>query len=758
MKIRSIAPAGACLASWFIGTVAVGQTAAGASSAGGAASVTPGAGTDAAASPDFGQLAEVIVTATKTGPQDLQKTPVAVSVVGGPLLEQQNLNNLQDIVNYIPDMSYTRNVSSSIISLRGIGSSGGSSVTTQVDGVYIASDSGLLTDFLDVGRVEVLRGPQGTLYGRNATGGTINIISQQPSSEFGGNVQVVGGNYGTVEGDGYVTGPISGDTVTGSVAVTYRRHDPYFDNYAPGGHDIDNANIGGVRMQLRVAPFDGLVATTRADYSTADQYFESYDHLLAPFAPAPIASSLVGSYGPVALDGAQELRDWIGGISEDVALNLTDALTLRSISAWRQTRVNAFNDNDATELDLLYYQSTEDNRQLSQEFDLSYKGDRLNGVVGLYYFNDTDNPGSYVQIPPSVITPAAGAATHGAFPDLTTHSAAGFAQGDYEIVSRLKAILGLRYTVETNSMQQDFTTTSLNPARLGASPPGFPIRYYVSRRDHAVTPKFGFDFRAADDVSLYATATRGFKSGGFNGEATSAATAGYAPELIWSYEAGAKTEWLDHRLRLNLSAFYYNYTDLQVRQLLGPGNSVIGNAATAIVKGLELEAVAKPVRDLQISGNVSYLSAKYKDFPTAAIPGGFSAFVPDQHCVAGVCTINVSGNYLNDAPRYSGLVALDYSPQIGGHYVTAHVDLALRSRTYFDPSNVPISSQAGYSLLNANLGFGSGSGGDKGWMLQPYVKNATNRKYYLTISGEGLVPGAIVGDPRTYGVRVGYDW
>jgi iron complex outermembrane receptor protein len=747
-------PAGACLASWFISTAAVGQTSSGGPVAGGAGTAETGA----AAAFDTVQLSEVIVTATKTGPQDLQKTPVAVSVVGGALLEQQDLNNLQDIVNYVPNMSYTRNVSSSIISLRGIGSSGGSSVTTQVDGVYIASDSGLLTDFLDVGRLEVLRGPQGTLYGRNATGGTINITSQQPSSQFGGRMQVVGGNYGTVEADGYVTGPISGDTVTGSAAATYRRHDPYFENYAPGGHDIDNANIGGVRLQLRVAPFDGLVATTRADYSTADQYFESYDHLLAPFRPAPIASSLVGSYGPVALDYPQKLRDWIGGISEDVVWSITDALTLRSISAWRQTRVNAFNDNDATELKLLDYQPTEDNRQLSQEFDLSFKGDRLKGVVGLYYFNDIDNPGNYVQIPPSVITPAAAAATHGAFPDLTTHSAAGFAQGDYEIVSRLKAIVGLRYTVETNSIKQDFTTTSLNPARLGFIPPGFPINYYTSRRDHAVTPKFGFEFQAADEVSLYATATRGFKSGGFNGEATSAATAGYAPELIWSYEAGAKTEWFDHRVRLNLSAFYYNYTDLQVRQLLGPGNSVIGNAATAIVKGLELEAVVKPARDVQLSGNVSYLSAKYENFPAAAIPGGFNAFVPDQHCVAGVCTINVSGNYLNDAPRYSGLVAFDYSPRVGGYYVMAHVDVASRSRTYFDPSNVPISSQAGYTLVNGNLGFGTGVGGDRGWTVQPYVKNATNTKYYLTISGEGLVPGAIVGDPRTYGVRVGYNW
>ncbi|HEY0801174.1 MAG TPA: TonB-dependent receptor [Steroidobacteraceae bacterium] len=737
MKIKTIGLVIGCLGSWLSDTAGA-QTTSG-----------------AAASADSA-LQEIIVTATKTGPQDLQKTAVAVSVVGGGLLQDQALNNLQDIASYIPNMSYSRNVTTSIISLRGIGSSGGASVTTQIDGVYIASDSGLMTDFLDVARVEVLRGPQGTLYGRNATGGTINIVSQTPSPEFTGRVEVTAGNFHDLEGAAYVSGPIAGDAVTASLSVDYRHHDPYFENIAPGGHGVDGGGIGGARLQVRVAPVENVVATTRADYSSANQYFESYDHLLARIPFAPRASSVVGDYGPVAINAAQILRTWIGGVSEDIEWSIADRWNLRSISAWRSTKTRAFNDNDGTELDLLYYKSTEDNQQTSQEFDLNYKGDRLTGVLGLYYFSDDGAPGSLVRIPPSLITPPAASAYHGAFPDLTTRSVAIFGQGEYEILPGLKIIAGARYTTEKNAMSQDYTTTSLNPATLGAIPRGFPIMFDVDRRDNAFTPKFGLDYQASENVFLYGSATRGFKSGGFNTGATSSATSGFAPELIWSYEGGAKTEWFDRRLRVNLTGFYYNYTNLQVRQLLGPGNAVIGNAASAVVKGVELESILKPIRELQISANVAVLSAKYDSFPTAAIAGGFSKYVPDQNCVAGVCTIDASGKYLNDAPKVSGMVAIDYSPQIGNYNLTTHVDYAYRSATYFDTSNIPISSQRSYGLVNANLGFGPAD--KKGWEIQPYAKNITNRQYYLTISGNGAVPGAIVGDPRTYGVRLNYHW
>ncbi|MDA5194445.1 TonB-dependent receptor [Govanella unica] len=697
-------------------------------------------------------LQEIVVTAAKLGSQNLQTTPIAVSVVDGNFMETQGLNNIKDLSTYVPNLTFSRNIAAAIIYVRGIGSNGGSdpSVATQIDGVYISRASGQMSDFFDVERVEVLRGPQGTLYGRNATGGIINVISRAPSSEFGGKVRLGYGNYNTLEGAGYVTGSLVEDKLTASLAVNYRRHDAFFENIAPGGHDIGTGNSAGARMQVRLQVNENITATTRADYGQVDEYFESYDHLLAPLTiNAPLANSLVGSYRKVALNADQRLKSWIGGVSEEINWKLNDSLTLNSITAWRQIKTRAYNDNDASELDLLLFRSTSDTRQLSQEFNLQYVSDKFRAVGGLYYFHDEDTPGSFV-------TQTASLTTRGAFPEVQSDSYAAYAQGDYEILSDLRLVVGARYTTEKKKMNQNFQAKSINPATMGNNLPGFPVIFDIDRRDNAFTPKVGLDYQANDNLFLYASATKGFKSGGFNSQATNPLTAGYAPEMLWSYELGAKTQWFDRRLRLNLTGFYYDYTDLQVRQLLGPGNSVISNAASATVKGLELEVIAKPVSEIQLSGNLSYLRARYDSFPTASIPGGFSPYVPNQNCKAGVCTINASGHTLDGSPEWSGMVALDYMPQIGGYDLNLHVDYAFRARTYFDASNILLASQKAYGLFNANISISPSDAG--GWKLELYGKNLANEKYYQVVSGNGMAPGGIVGDPRTYGIRASYNW
>jgi iron complex outermembrane receptor protein len=716
------------------------------------------------AAPAFAQeaddagLDEIVVTADRTGLRALQETPIAVSVVDGDLMDQQGLNTVTDLVAYVPNLAVSRNISGSIVSLRGIGSNGGTdpSVATQVDGVYI-SNSVAFTDFFDVERVEVLRGPQGTLYGRNTTGGTINFISRRPSDEFGGRMQVSYGNFAAVEASGYVTGPVLGDTLTASLALTYRERDAFFENIAPGGADIDTNNNGGARLQVRWEPAANIDATTRIDYFTADQFIESYDHLLAPLPfAAPLANSLVGSFDEVALNFDQSMTLRTSGISEEINWNFAENFTLTSITSARRFQSRAQNDNDATELNLLAFRSGSDTEQFSQEVDLRYDGDALNFVAGVYYFSATDNPSSRVTAPPSVFTPANRSAARAALPTLETESIAVFANADYEIIDNLSVILGLRYTEETTSFTQHFTATSLNPATFNANLAGFPVNFSIEDSDNALTPKFGLDYEVSDDIFLYASATRGFKSGGFNGQATSPLTAGYAPELIWSYEVGAKTEWFEDRLRLNVTGFRYDYTDLQVRQLLGPGNSVIANAASATVEGIEVEMLARPSPDLQFSAIGSFLDARYESFPTASIPGGFSPYVPNQNCVGGVCTIDASGNFLSDAPEWSGMFAVDYTPTIGAYELAFHVDYSYRSERYFDPSNVAIASQDGYGLLNGNIRFSPLD--NSGWEIGLFGRNLTDEDYYQTVSGNGIVPGGIVGDPRTYGVRVGVSW
>lgn len=729
------------------------------------ATVNPPANEAVEGTGDSARLSEIIVTGTKTGAQNLQSTPAAVSVVDSQLLESQGLATIQDVAAYVPNLTYSRNTGAALIFIRGIGSNNAGagsdpSVTQQIDGVYIARASAQLSDFFDVERIEVLRGPQGTLYGRNAVGGTINVISRGPSDSFGGRVRVGYGNYDNRSAEGYVTGPLAKDALTGSLALSYREHDPFFNNIVPGFEDVGSAKRFGARAQLRYEAGDNFDFTLRGDYSLLDEYYDSFDHLLRPVPfNAPLANSLVGSYRDIAINVNQKIRTDAGGVSGEANWRFGEGFSLKSITAYRRSKSRTTNDNDATDLFVSHATFVEDDKAFSQEFNLNYNADRLKAVAGLYYFGDTDFQSNRSDNPPSIATPPPRSFIAQASPTVKTRSYAAFAQANLEVVRDLTVIVGARYTTESKTIDQTFLRTSLNPATLGASLPGFPALFTVKRRDKAFTPKFGIDFQATDDVFFYASATRGFKSGGFNNAAASAATAGFNPEKIWSYEAGVKTQFLDRRIRLNLTGFIYDYTDLQVRQFLGPGNAVISNAASAKVKGFEAELLAKPFRDVQFTANVSVLDAKYRKFPTAPVAGGFAPFIPNQTCVPiappNVCTIDASGNHLDNAPKYSGLLALDYTPKIGDYDLSAHLDYTWRSRVFYDPSNIPLASQPKYGLFNANIGFGPS---EKGWKIESYIRNITNEKYYVIVAGNGFTPGAIAGDPRTYGVRVGYSW
>ncbi len=707
-----------------------------------------------------GGLAEIVVTGTKLGTQNLQRTSVAVTVVGSELMESQGLSTVQDIAKYVPNLTFSRNTGQAIVYVRGIGSSNAGvgsdpSVTQQVDGVYIARPTAQIGDFLDVERIEVLRGPQGTLYGRNAVGGTINVVSRQPSDTFGGRIRVGYGNYDAKSFEAYFTGPISGEALTASIAGTYRDHDPYYRNIVPGVPSFGSAKRFGVRGQLRWEPTSDIDITLRADYSRIDEQLEVYDHLLAPVPfQAPLANSLVGSYREVAVGGAQPIEVDNGGVSLEANYNLGGGLSLKSVTAWRKLKSDLYVDSDGTEVFISYLHQLERQTQFTQEFNLSYQGDRLKAVAGVFFFGDRDVGFSQNTAPVSVATPPARAAISQANSIVPTRSYAAFIQANYEIVPDLTVIMGLRYTTETKKFDQDYRRTSLNPAMPGANLPGFPSTFLLKRKDDAFTPKFGLDYQVTPDVMLYASATRGFKSGGFNNSAQTLAAAQFAPEYLWAYEAGAKTQFLDRRLRINATGFIYNYSDLQVRQLLSPGNAVISNAATASIKGVELEMLGKPTSDLQISGSLSYLHTRYQSFPNASVASAYSTLIPNQTCVAGVCTFDATGNRLEATPRWSGVVGIDYNPRIGDYQLDVHVDWARRGRAYFDASNLPISSQPAYSLINASIGIGP----ETGWKAELFVRNAANKKYYQVIAGNGVVPGAISGEPRIYGLRLGYSF
>jgi len=699
-------------------------------------------------------IPEIVVTATKVGAQSVQQTPLAISAFSANQIADAQISNVRDLMEYAPSLQVAKGTANAEIFIRGIGSTNifaGSDpdVSVQVDGVYLARPSAQLEDFLDVDRVEILRGPQGTLYGRNAVGGTINVISRRPTDEFEARTSLTLGDYNLVQTQAYVSGPLLPERLQASLAVNFIRHDGYTENIAPGGHDIDDAERGSARGQLRAELTERIVATTRADWSSLGEHFESYSSLLAPSLkpkPALLANSTLGNYHEVALDFPQKETSHGGGVSEELDVELTSQLSVKSITAYRENRYQLTNDSDATELALSDARQSERQNQFSQEVTMQGRFERFDGVAGLYYLHEN------ILANINNTTPAANTfrATQ---PHVDDDAPAIFAQGTFKLTPALHLTLGARYTEEEKKIfPNSFVQSTVSGKLLG---PAFvsPAKATYS----AFTPKFGIEWQASDQALIYASATRGYKSGGFNYAATSVAAQQFAPETIWSYEAGAKTDWLDRRLRVNLTGFRYNYTGLQVQTLLSPGVAFIGNAATARIKGAELEVTGKPIAGLTLISNTSFLDARYGSFPKATVPAGLVPYLAGNPAYsAATGAFNATGNTLTAAPRISTLAAVQYDHHLGSQSTLyGRVEYSWQGRTYYDPSNVLIMSQGPYGLLNAAVGF---RGPSERWTTQILVKNITDKGYWITTAANGPVPLGNAGPPRTIWVSIARKW
>jgi iron complex outermembrane recepter protein len=723
------------------------------------------AATSSEAADNQSKLEEIVVTATKTSAMSAQKTPIALSAFSGNDLQKSQIVNLKDLVASAPGLSIAQSTANTEIYIRGIGTNNigaGSDpdVTMQVDGVYVARPSATTNDFADIDRIEVLRGPQGTLYGRNAVGGTINIISKQPSDTLTGQNTLTVGNYAEVEYQSYISGPLIPHELQASLAVSYLRHNAYLENIVPTGNDINSANHGGVRGQVRWEPSDNITASTRFDWTVVDENVNSFSELLAPPPslygpngtrtvplPTPLANSVIGSFDKVALDTPNQEWARNGGISEDIDWNFNENLSLKSISAYRKDSFNVHLDSDNTELPSSINLQNEREDQTSQEFDLKALYSAFDAIGGLYYFHENDRADVVSQTPVPIIT---------ATPQTTADSYAAFAQGIYHVLPTVNLTVGYRYTLENKHLDQDFMRTI-----HGIEAPGFPFLGSTTRDFHGSTPKFGIDWQVTSEAMLYASATRGYKSGGINYAASTVAAETFAPETIWSYESGIKSEWLDHRLRVNVTGFYYDYKNLQVQSLLGPGFIAIGNAASATVKGMEAEISARPNQNWQLTANLTYLDATYDRFPAASVPAALAPYVaanqlinanPPGSPAAPTFVFNAAGKTLDAAPKYTVFLAAQRNIDLqngAGAYVRA--EYYWQDRVYYDPTNVAVQSQGAYSLVNAFVGYNTA---DRLWQAQIWAKNLANRGYFITTAANGNGPSGLIGAPRTFGISL----
>lgn len=710
---------------------------------------------------DMRGIGDIVVTATRTGAAAAQKTPIAISVFSADQIATSGVTNIKDLVALTPNLNVSQTTASAQIYIRGIGSNNvfnGSDpdVTVQVDGVYLARAYSQFGDYIDVERVEVLRGPQGTLYGRNAVGGTINVTSRKPSDTFQSRVQLNLGNYSTVQAQGFVSGPIVPGTLQASITGSYIRHSSYVDNIVPGRSGQGNANRGGVRGQLRFTPSPAIEAITRGDFNKGNERFAGSSELLVAVPYAPLASSIVGDYFKTALNEDQRNRTKSGGVSEEINIRLSPALNLKSLTAYRYSHYAVNNDTDGTEIEVNHTLQSDTSRQYSQEFDLTANTSRFDGVAGLFLFHERELSNNTSITIPSVGTPAASAARSSVSPISIVYSYAGFAQGTFRLTPNIGLIAGLRYTIDRKHLIQDNVRTSLNPATLGAQLAGSPFAADVKRRYHALTPKFGVNWQLSNAVLAYASATRGFKSGGTNFSASNALTLSYGPEKIWSFEGGIKSDLLDRRLRVNLAVFRYKYTDLQVQAQIAPGVASITNAASATVKGIELETIAKPTSNLVLSASYSYLDARYDDFPNASVPAQVRPYVTtDPRYNAAQNTFDASGNRLNTASKHSVITSAQYNVPVGSGDAFLRGEYYWRSRAYYDASNFKLFSQGAFSLVNLAVGYTTA---DKRWGVSLLAKNVTDKQYLIIVVGNAAKAAGIPGAPRTVALQLTANW
>ncbi len=701
----------------------------------------------AAESQESAGIEEVVVTAQKVA-QNQQSVPIAVTAFGEEQMRVNRIESMVDVAQRTPGMVATEvNPAESNLVLRGIGTEGidsnaggDASVVTFVDGVYIGRGGGANLDLLDLERVEVLRGPQGTLFGKNVVGGLVNLVTRKPSEDAFGDVAVTVGNEGRTDVRGRVNRALS-DTVFVSAAAVSRQHDGYTKN-ATTGTDVDDEDIFGARAAVRFAPNDTFALVVSAEVTRQRQEGKPRDNVCDPTWQAGIHCVGVDPDERTVnaiTDGFLD-RD-VEGISAEI--NWTMSLgTVTSITAYREASFG-FEDpffsnpvNPPAQIESIN-RNRENSDQLSQELRLAFDAfdARLDGIVGMYYLTETIERNEMLN----QLFPVPASTGQASFPqDVDAESIAVFGELGYDIIESLRVIVGARMTWES----KDAHLQGILVQGPGTPPP-LSVPYDVKADEDwdAFTPRFVLQWTAQEDLMIYASASRGFKSGGYQGTAGTAASAviSYDPEYAWSYELGAKSQWFDNRLRVNVAGFHTDYEDLQVSQLVPLCCVVIGNAAEAEIDGIEVEVVVQPVAGLEINGNYTWLDAEYTSFASGA-------------------TADYSGNTLPRAPDNKFNIGAQYTfPLAGLGDAFMRVDYTDQSKMYFEASNTPFEVQEGYDLLDARVALRASDGG---WEVAVWGKNLTDElvKSHIVAFAPYRQELNTYQPPRTWGVTLTFAW
>lgn len=718
----------------------------------------------AEASETQGGIEDIVVTAERRA-SSVQTTPIAISAIGGDALREKNIFDVEALSTNIPNLTFNRIGSDARVFIRGIGYNaiapgGEGRVAIYTDGIYQSRNQTAFLGFYDVDRIEVLRGPQGTLYGRNSVAGAINILTRDPGNEVNGYFTGEVGNYGLISTEGAVGGPL-GPNASARLAFRTVDRDGYGRNISTG-EDVNDENSRSIRAKLNFEPSSNFSIKLAGEYTNLRDHSGGYRYAgrgNVDIVPLVEQLDFVFPTDPQDAAGVGPLRDletW--SISGQADLDLSDDTTVTLLAGYRNFDFLQESSIDGTVelLGPIYIDEKAD--VFSAELRLSQKiGDFADLIIGGYYFHEVNIATNQVPFKGLVFANAFGLGGildpdayyefYGSYGRIKTDAYAAFGQININLTERLQLDLGARYSHETKDLTELYQLNVVtpfvrdNPLITTFDPMNGSLGGTSDQTETwtSFDPKATLSFQATRDIMLYATYSEGFKSGGYN---IGGLQPPFDPEALTNYEAGIKADLFDRRARVNLSVFNYDYKDLQESIIVGTTIQT-RNATSARVRGVEAEMSARPVDELMLSLNVAYLDGKFKEF--------FDA--DGAHADLGLQ--NLKGKQLPGAPQWQIGGEIAYTIQTGIGDFTPRANVTWYDKIYFNHFNTVETSQASRTMVNLYLGWRSPDGN---WLASAYVKNLTDDTYKMGTNVNlgllGFSRTAAYGPPRTVGVSV----
>ena len=680
-------------------------------------------------------LEEVIVTAQKRS-ENLQDVPISVVALQGDQLVAAGASTVDALQQYAPGLNVA-NVNSGFSSytyVRGSGTNqvnGGAdpSVAYFVDEVYIGGKSGLQFDLLDVQGVEVLRGPQGTLFGRNAAAGAISITTRRPSADFEGYLNTRVGNYDALSVRGGVSGPIiEGGDLLYRLSAGYRRRDGFTKDVRTGKR-VDDVDTFVARGQLEWRREDLSVLLT-LDGLTSDNGPGA--QTISSGSPLGVLSVAAAAGWPEPGEGEYRQAYTIPGSQKQDILALTARVewdlgfaSLTSISGLRSNKFDLLQDNDGTSFNSLILDYRAKDETFSQELRLAGDAERLRWLVGLYYYFADSAEDFTLQAGPAFPSPVLVGRSIIDNNDFMTQSYAAFGQLEFDVTDALSLTVGGRYTEEKKSNVRVHSISGF---------PGFPFTVSPSEVWNAFTPAVTVKYEFTPDILGYASYREGFKSGGFQTlipAGPAVASTPFDPEKVKSYELGLKSAWFGNRLIVNAALFRADVKDQQIARVIAPAVTTIDNAGETRAVGLDLSIAARPASRLQLNADMTFQRAKFERYDNPAGP-------------------DYDGKHQLRSPRFSGSFSAEYDFGLPQGELTARAEYNYRTKFHHDPAN-PLGRglyTPAYGLANARLTYAPTDGN---WEAGLWVNNIFDKYYLPSISISGPTGLALPGEPRTFG-------